>query len=502
MASPHLTWALLSPLILLLLTVVFAPQLQALTSYLETSPRTPLSITATRQLDCGDGAHDVISGWVHLPTGDMFWSLFQARRAAPGLVVHFQGGPGMSAFDHAFLGAGPCQLTKGANATLAALTPAPYPWTAHASLLVVDYPVGTGFSSYADPRHPRIAPNTSAAAAQDFDSFLQTFLTEFSNYATQPLVLHSVSYGGTYVPHIASVVNNKNEERSPGRIAKNIDAIVLGNPLGDMVAEMTWQYTTMCVDEPRIWGEYRCGDLLEKLPACQDALALAIEDNTTANRLNAREKYDPFDEDGFKLALRNRYDRREEHCVPIHKCFWWFEPLQSLMNTEPLRRLLGAPPTDVFQWPIIGPASVNFYNEADHYQSAYRLLTPALEAGTRLFVYSGKDDTICGWRSTLSWMRRLDSPHRAAFNNASFVPLLGGLAAGDVIGAGTDFTLLRVDDAGHLVEFDQPALVQAIIAAAVKGRNYNPLVTAPEPEHDPWWFTQWWWAAHFLQPVR
>lgn len=105
----HLTmatrlWALLSPLILLLLTIIFAPQLQALTSSAEPSTRTPLSVTAITQLDCGDGAHDVISGWVHLPTGDMFWSLFQARRAVPGLVVHFQGGPGMSAFDHAFLG--------------------------------------------------------------------------------------------------------------------------------------------------------------------------------------------------------------------------------------------------------------------------------------------------------------------------------------------------------------------------------------------------------------
>lgn len=114
----------------------------------------------------------------------------------------------------------------------------------------------------------------------------------------------------------------------------------------------------MCVDEPRIWGEYRCGDLLEKLPACQDALALAIEDNTTTNRINGREKCNPFDEDGFKLALRNRYDRREEHvskydlfsathaqCFPIHKCFWWFEPLQSLMNTEALRRLVSGSPS-------------------------------------------------------------------------------------------------------------------------------------------------------------
>ncbi|KAL1413198.1 hypothetical protein Q8F55_000949 [Vanrija albida] len=473
--------ALLSPFLLLLLTVALAPQLQALTSSAgSTGPRTPLSVTAITQLDCGNGAHDVISGWVHLATGDMFWSLFKARAGTPGLVVHFQGGPGFSAYDHAFLGAGPCQITRGSNGTVAALTPAPYPWTEHASLLVVDYPVGTGFSSYENPLRPRTAPNTSAAAALDFDAFLQVFLAEFSSYATQPLVLHSVSYGGTYAPHIAEVVNKRNEERPSGRIVKPIDAIVLGNPLGDMVAQI---------------------ELAEKLPACQDALAIAIEDNTTENRRNAREKCDPFDEDGFQLALRNRYDRREEHCFPVFKCFWWIEPLQSFMNSGTLRRLLGAPPTDVFRWPVVGPAALNFHAEADHYQSAYRLLTPALEAGTRLLVYSGKQDTICGWRSTLSWMRRLSSPHRAAFNNASFVPLPPGLGSGDIMGAGTDYTLLRIEDAGHIVEFDQPALIQAVIAAAVKGRNYNPFAQDPEPIHDQWWFTKWWWAAHSPESV-
>jgi carboxypeptidase C (cathepsin A) len=40
-------------------------------------------------------------------------------------------------------GAAPCQLKKGENGTL---EPAPYPWTDHANLLLLDYPVGADWS--------------------------------------------------------------------------------------------------------------------------------------------------------------------------------------------------------------------------------------------------------------------------------------------------------------------------------------------------------------------
>jgi carboxypeptidase C (cathepsin A) len=73
-------------------------------------------------------------------------------------------------------GAAPCQLKKGENGTL---EPAPYPWTDHANLLLLDYPVGAGWS-YNTP--DQIAPNTSEIAAYDFDEFLQAFYTDKPEY--------------------------------------------------------------------------------------------------------------------------------------------------------------------------------------------------------------------------------------------------------------------------------------------------------------------------------
>lgn len=175
-------------------SALLAPLIGALVSSPATDAK--LDITSETTLDCGAGPNDLTAGYLDLDTGSMFFTLFHAKAAArdQGLVIYFGGGPGASSWDYGLigewavrscsmetrtlktLGAAPCQLKKGENGTL---EPSPFPWTDHANLLLLDYPIGAGWS-YNNP--DQIAPNTSEVAALDFDQFLQTFLIDKPEY--------------------------------------------------------------------------------------------------------------------------------------------------------------------------------------------------------------------------------------------------------------------------------------------------------------------------------
>lgn len=63
--------------------------------------------------------------------------------------------------DYPFLGAGPCQLTPEGGT---ALSPAPYPWTDQANLLILEYPIPTGWSYNTTSQ---IRHDSSTGAAED-----------------------------------------------------------------------------------------------------------------------------------------------------------------------------------------------------------------------------------------------------------------------------------------------------------------------------------------------
>ncbi|CAD6573515.1 MAG: hypothetical protein TREMPRED_000847, partial [Tremellales sp. Tagirdzhanova-0007] len=124
-----------------------------------------IQIKSNANLSCGSTDHPIISGYFSVPqsTAQLFFSLFPSEQ--PGLIITFEGGPGASGFDFPFIGAGPCQLGDNGK-----LERAEHPWTDEASLLVLDYPVGAGWSFANDLGD---VPDSAMWAAEEFDDFLQ-----------------------------------------------------------------------------------------------------------------------------------------------------------------------------------------------------------------------------------------------------------------------------------------------------------------------------------------
>ncbi|OCF39730.1 hypothetical protein I317_06454 [Kwoniella heveanensis CBS 569] len=449
-----------------------------------------VQITADATLNCGGSDNRVTSGYVKLPSGDLFFSLFEGRGSArdDGLVIQFEGGPGASGFDYPFIGAGPCQLTPSIlDPNDTTLSPSPYPWTDYANLLVLDYPIGTGHSQSApDP----IPPNSSVAAAQDFDDALQSIYATWPRFKQQPLILSSLSYGGTHIPHISSTILGRNnlairdwwkvwKATIRARFIKHVDQIILGNPFSDIISEIHHQWDSSCKTEPHMYNDTICSHMRDNLSICQDKLRYLIEtgiEDSLELRLDAQETcLGPWSKLRWDAALRNRYDRRLPSCE-AKDCHWWLMPLVQLMNSEGMKTILGVPAERIYRY--VGPAMLAFAANGDMMQSAYKLLTPVLESGTRLLVYSGLNDTAVPYSGTYSWMTRLPSQHLHQFRQSQPIQVDGRLYNGTVINAGRDYTLLAVAEAGHLVQETHPRLVQAVIKAAVKGQNYDPLAVS------------------------
>ena len=54
----------------------------------------------------------------------------------------------------------------------------------------------------------------------------------------EPLVYHSLSYGGTYIPHVLSTMTHRNTYGGSARIRKEVDHVFLTNPFSDIMTHM------------------------------------------------------------------------------------------------------------------------------------------------------------------------------------------------------------------------------------------------------------------------
>ncbi|KAG9120541.1 hypothetical protein FRC07_003925, partial [Ceratobasidium sp. 392] len=153
-----------------------------------------------------------------------FW-FFEARNnpsTAP-VVIWLNGGPGCSSAAGLFFALGPCSIKDGGNSTMWNK----WSWNNNANMIFIDQPAGVGYSYNTGP-----AVNNSFIAADDMWAFLQLFYKRFPQYNGK-LHVAGESYGGTYVPHIASAIhdNNKALSKMPvtGHQYINLTSILLGN---------------------------------------------------------------------------------------------------------------------------------------------------------------------------------------------------------------------------------------------------------------------------------
>lgn len=147
-----------------------------------------------------------------LPAGDaagtnlFFWFVESQRDPANDPVVFWtNGGPGSSSVAYGFWTEhGPWRLQRDDAASAPYPVPYNYSYNKIANVLYVEMPAGVGFSYATDAVHYRNI--TDDTAATDTYAFLLQFFKTFSQFKANPLYITGESYGGHYVPTIATKI--------------------------------------------------------------------------------------------------------------------------------------------------------------------------------------------------------------------------------------------------------------------------------------------------------
>ncbi|KAF7297878.1 SET domain-containing protein [Mycena chlorophos] len=403
------------------------------------------------------------------PKKSFFW-LFEAEYDAGNapLILTIGGGPGTTGLSNPMAVQGPCRIVDGPP------EPNPNRWTEHFNLLALDHPIGAGFSFGS-------MVNNSRDAAIDVYDFLQKFYIVFPQFSGNPLVISGGSYGGTYVPHIATVIHEQNllvtkHKGQPGAIPIHLESLMVSNPISDAASHFRWKLYERCTLFTNMYNATTCAELAPVVPQCLDAIAFAQQTEEwiperhnaayqTCTRLESGDTHGTVVEDTRKKACsafssRFCYSKDPMGCLPPS-----IFTMEEYFRRPDVKDTLGVPQH----------LNLSFFSEAvnqefekygDLVQSAYLLYTPLLEAGIRLLHYVGAQDANCAWPGVLSYVKLIQSPFQEQFLSLPDLPWPTATSntTARVVGPGAgNFTWILIDGGGHFIARDQPVLAKKIV---------------------------------------
>ncbi|KAI0310771.1 Alpha/Beta hydrolase protein [Amylostereum chailletii] len=406
------------------------------------------------------------------PRRSFFW-YFEAEADAENapLILTMGGGPGTTGMLNPLSGQSPCVVKE--NGTI----PNPNRWTERFNLLAIDHPIGVGYSY---GKHV----NNSVSAAHDVYDFLQKFFQLFPHLAKNQFVISGGSYGGIYVPNIASVIHTNNlaiarGEGPAGAIPINLESLMLSNPFTDPMSYFRWDLHYRCAIT-HIYNATTCAKMYALLPTCLEATQLAFDRPSLENRLaagalcyklNAGDTHGVFLEDVRRNCVADGDDK-------IKNCFPAFAWVPEFMNDARTKEVLGIPSRLKFE-AMASRVTREFHADGDQWHQHHKLYEPLLKDGIRLFHHIGGKDANVAWPGVLSFLKLLRTPFQEAFVAAPDVPWPEGSnsttapATLRVVGEGAgNMTYAVYDGAGHFVVSDQPALVKEFVERWVENRPF------------------------------
>ena len=156
------------------------------------------------------------------------------------MVLWVNGGPGSSSMFGLFLENGPIRVGRIPGKKLDDLDNFQVKfaknmgspdgdWSELADLVYIDQPVGTGFS-FGDELNTRLEQGSD-----DLIRFIYKLYEMYPEYKTRPLYITGESYGGKYLPSLATSILKENCKSNPAEVRINLKAALIGDPYASPV---------------------------------------------------------------------------------------------------------------------------------------------------------------------------------------------------------------------------------------------------------------------------
>ncbi|KAF5313213.1 hypothetical protein D9619_003668 [Psilocybe cf. subviscida] len=408
-----------------------------------------------RSTDFCDSTVTSYTGYIDIEARHLFFYFFESRSDpdSDDVIYWTNGGPGSSALG-LFMELGPCRTTE--NGTVFH----PESWNNNANLLIVDQPIGVGFS-YAD--HGETV-SSSEEAAKDIAALLAIFFENFTKYKGRALHMAGESYAGRYIPLFAAEVYDQNTKLvAAGLTPINLQSIMLGNGRTDMYTMLLSYYNMACTTATAtpVVDIASCIRMKQVLPRCKKALKESCVDIFDAIACRAASWFcgGEFIWPYFKSG-RNPYDVSKmcegEYMKTL--CYPDMINVSKYLDRPEIRLKLGVDPSITRNFSSAEDFDViqAFLENMDEWRPAQYHVAALLERGIRVLVYVGKNDFACNHVGNKAWIDELEWSGRDDFaRQPTHEWLVDGKAAGVTKGAhGLTFTI--IDGAGHMAPYDKP----------------------------------------------
>jgi len=350
---------------------------------------------------------DLWSGFFHsIPDKISIFFIFARASINPEsapLAIWTNGGPGASAVSVAFSKATGCELQEDFHGMRLLYKPnGPKRWNEKMNVVFIEQPIGTGFSRGSG----KGAEDTRVGAQYIYD-FIQVVLTRHPHISD--VSLHSLSYGGHFIPEWAMRIVKENAKVKAGESSNHViplKSVTMGNAWFGTDDEYLTRFDLLCETHPYVVGatpllspnqcekvsEHRsvCADLLKQ---CRmhpsDICASAHLWCLTAIWTNAGQS-------GRNLFHVDNFATTGEG--------WDTYPMVTrYLNLRPVQIALGVIASDdaiPVKWVFYSTRVSDLHTLAgDHVRRTDVLLPAIIEAGVDVLIYEGTSDFVCGFRA-------------------------------------------------------------------------------------------------------
>jgi len=300
--------------------------------------------------------------------------------------------------------------------------------------------------------------------AADMYDFLQQFMKAHPKYAKLPFFAFGESYAGHYIPATTHAIWKNNQALPSGAVHINLQGTAVGNGLVDPLTQFQY-YAEMAVstnDHKPAVSNMTHALMKAATPACVAAIkacqtvpatcVLAIDTCNIGLLLP------------YTFTDMNPYDMREKCKVP--PLCYDFSNVGTYLSRPDVMKTLGVDR----KWEDCNRAiALSFELSGDWMQSYQAMIPEQLAAGIRVLIYAGDQDYICNWLGNRAWANGMAWTHQKEFNSTAAAPWNVEGAEAGTVQSSSNFSFLRVYDAGHMVPRDQPKVALEMVKQFLAG---------------------------------
>ena len=415
------------------------------------------------------------------------------------VTLWLNGGPGCSSVGGGFMSEmGP--FYPDAHAPLGSrLVKNDFAWNRVSNMLFLEQPAGVGFSYTNTSADLSVGDERSAS---DVRAFLLRFFTELHpELAKNEFFIAGESYGGHYVPSIATAIVNGNKEH-PSDLPINLRGIAVGNawvvPHLDnygaafywvthaIISQATFDRINATCDFSDVGPLLRDGKRGDG-EACDDAVGAAMDE---MGSINIYEIYAPVcinsahrhvaalanaaaPDSPFMRAVARKLNKQAESAAAAAAARNQpaYDPcidnaVAAYLNRADVQAALHANTTGL-SYPWSDCSSIVQYSRTDLLTSRLPEYQHLVASGLRVLVYSGDVDAIVPVTGTRLWVQQMGLRETVAWQ--SWVEPETEQVGGYVVCYEKDFTFATVRDSGHMAPYVQPRRSLHVFASFLAG---------------------------------